>query len=134
MQHFGGKLAVVTGGGTGMGRELVKQLAANGCHIAMCDVNPDNMAETEQIALLEASEEVRVTSHLCDVADEADVLAFRDQVQARHEIEHVDLLFNNAGIGGGGSFVTDEDRMAGEKLSMCAGTACTTDAEHFFLS
>ena len=115
MQHFGGKLAVVTGGGTGMGRELVKQLAAAGCHVAMCDVNPDNMAETERIALLEASEEVRVTSHLCDVADEADVLAFRDQVQARHEIEHVDLLFNNAGIGGGGSFVTDEDRMAWEK-------------------
>ena len=61
------------------------------------------------------TDDVRVTSHVCDVADEADMLAFRDQVQARHEVEHVDLVFNNAGIGGGGSFVTDEDRMAWEK-------------------
>jgi NAD(P)-dependent dehydrogenase (short-subunit alcohol dehydrogenase family) len=43
------------------------------------------------------------------------MLAFRSQVQARHGVEHVDLVFNNAGIGGGGSFVIDEDRMAWEK-------------------
>tara|TARA_B100001146_G_scaffold35979_1_gene29397 strand:- start:1824 stop:2675 length:852 start_codon:yes stop_codon:yes gene_type:complete len=81
----------------------------------MCDVSPDNMMETERLALSEMTDDVRVTSHVCDVADEADMLAFRDQVQARHEVEHVDLVFNNAGIGGGGSFVTDEDRMAWEK-------------------
>jgi|TARA_B100001013_G_scaffold312822_2_gene218610 NAD(P)-dependent dehydrogenase (short-subunit alcohol dehydrogenase family) len=81
----------------------------------MCDVSPDNMMETERLALSETTDDVRVTSHVCDVADEADMLAFRDQVQARHEVEHVDLVFNNAGIGGGGSFVTDEDRMAWEK-------------------
>ena len=115
MQSFDGKMAVVTGGGTGMGRELVTQLAQAGCHVAMCDVSTDNMAETQRIALTETNDSVRVTSHVCDVADEADVLAFRDQVQVRHELEHVDLVFNNAGIGGGGSFVIDEDRMAWEK-------------------
>ncbi len=108
-------MAVVTGGGTGMGRELVRQLAAAGCHVAMCDVNPENMAETEQLALSETTHSVRVTSHICDVADEVDVIAFRDQLQIRHQTEHVDLVFNNAGIAGGGSFVTDEDRMAWEK-------------------
>tara|TARA_Y100001949_G_scaffold31029_1_gene24135 strand:- start:1150 stop:2001 length:852 start_codon:yes stop_codon:yes gene_type:complete len=81
----------------------------------MCDVSPDNMMETERLALSETTEEIRVTSHVCDVADEADMLAFRSQVQARHGVEHVDLVFNNAGIGGGGSFVIDEDRMAWEK-------------------
>lgn len=115
MRNLHGKMAIVTGGGTGMGRELVRQLAVAGCHVAMCDVSPDNMMETERLALSETTDDVRVTSHVCDVADEADMLAFRDQVQARHEIEHVDLVFNNAGIGGGGSFVTDEDRMAWEK-------------------
>ena len=115
MRNFDGKMAIVTGGGTGMGRELVRQLAVAGCHVAMCDVSPDNMMETERLALSETTDDVRVTSHVCDVADEADMLAFRDQVQARHEVEHVDLVFNNAGIGGGGSFVTDEDRMAWEK-------------------
>ncbi len=115
MEHFDGKMAVVTGGGTGMGRELVRQLTASGCHVAMCDLNPDNMAETEELALSETTRPVRLTSHVCDVADEADVLAFREQLLTRHEVEHLDLAFNNAGIGGGGSFVTDEDRMAWEK-------------------
>ena len=115
MRNLHGKMAIVTGGGTGMGRELVRQLAVAGCHVAMCDVSPDNMMETERLALSETTDDVRVTSHVCDVADEADMLAFRDQVQARHEVEHVDLVFNNAGIGGGGSFVNDEDRMAWEK-------------------
>ena len=115
MRNLHGKMAIVTGGGTGMGRELVRQLAVAGSHVAMCDVSPDNMMETERLALSETTDDVRVTSHVCDVADEADMLAFRDQVQARHEVEHVDLVFNNAGIGGGGSFVTDEDRMAWEK-------------------
>ena len=115
MENFGGKMAVVTGGGTGMGRELVRRLTANGCHVAMCDITPDNMAKTEELALAETTHRVRLTSHVCDVADEADVLAFREQLQARHGVEHLDLVFNNAGIGGGGSFVTDEDRMAWEK-------------------
>ena len=115
MGSFVEKMAVVTGGGTGMGRELVRQLVASGCHVAACDINPDAMEETSEIALAGTQFDVRLTTHLCDVSDEADVLAFRDQLQARHHVEHLDLVFNNAGIGGGGSFVTDEDRMAWEK-------------------
>ena len=41
MESFEGKLAVVTGGGTGMGRELVLQLAAEGCSVAACDRKMD---------------------------------------------------------------------------------------------
>jgi len=43
MDDFKNKIAVVTGGGTGMGRELVRQLAREGSHVAMCDVLEDNM-------------------------------------------------------------------------------------------
>ena len=43
MENFDGKIAVITGGGTGMGRELTYQLAAEGCHVSICDVIEENM-------------------------------------------------------------------------------------------
>ena len=101
MKDFEGKIAIVTGGGTGMGRELVLQLAADGCRVAMCDVSETNMAETKKLAGSGDS----VYNHVCDVADEEQVLAFRDRVADVFATEHINLLFNNAGIGGGGAFV-----------------------------
>ena len=107
MESFAGKIAVVTGGGSGMGRELVRQLAAEGCSVATCDVHGNAVAETADLASAGAPAGTRVTSHTCDVADEAQVLRFRDEVLAAHAAGHVDLVFSNAGIGGGGSFIAD---------------------------
>ena len=115
MDSFTGKLAVVTGGGSGMGRELSRQLAEQGCSVAACDLNPDTMAETVGLAQAEASPGVRVTGHTCDVADEAQVLRFRDELLAEHAIDHVDLVFSNAGAGGGGSFAAG-DREEWERI------------------
>jgi len=50
---------------------------------------------------------VLVTGHACDVSDEAQVVRFRDQLLEQHASDHVDLVFSNAGIGGGGSFIRD---------------------------
>jgi NAD(P)-dependent dehydrogenase (short-subunit alcohol dehydrogenase family) len=107
MESFAGKLAVVTGGGSGMDRELVRQLAAQGCSVAACDWHPDAMAETASLARADAGSGVLVTSHACDVSDEAQVLRFRDELLGQHARDHVDLVFANAGIGGAGSFVND---------------------------
>ena len=107
MKSFAGKLAVVTGGGSGMGRELVRQLAAQDCSVAACDWHPDAMAETVSLARADAGSGVLVTSHACDVSDEAQVLRFRDELLGQHARDHVDLVFANAGIGGAGSFVND---------------------------
>jgi NAD(P)-dependent dehydrogenase (short-subunit alcohol dehydrogenase family) len=108
MESFSGKLAVVTGGGSGMGRELVRQLAAQGCSVAACDWHPDAVAETAELARADAGPGVLVTSHACDVSDEAQVLRFRDELLAQHGREHLDLVFANAGVGGAGSFVKDD--------------------------
>ena len=105
MKDLSGKIAVVTGGGTGMGRELVRQLLAEGCHVATCDVIEENLQETLSICKEEAPQGVRVTGHICDVALEDQVLACRKEVEEQHQTKHINLLFNNAGIGGGGSFV-----------------------------
>ena len=106
MKDFSGKVAVVTGGGAGMGRALVRQLAEAGCSVAMCDVSEDDMAESKTLAEADAQQGVKITSFVADVADEERVNAFADHVRSEHDISHIHLLINNAGIGGGGSFVS----------------------------
>lgn len=105
MQIEPGQLAVLTGGGTGIGRALVRQLAAAGVHVAMCDVSESNMAESRAEALQTAPAGTRISCHVADVSQEAQVLAWRDAVRAEHGADHIHLLFNNAGTAGGGAFV-----------------------------
>jgi NAD(P)-dependent dehydrogenase (short-subunit alcohol dehydrogenase family) len=107
MKDFSGKLAVITGGGTGMGRELARQLVSQGCDVALCDVSAENMAKTAAMCEAEAPQGVKVTTHICDVSEEDQVLKFRQEVEAQHGRGYINLLFNNAGIGGGGSLVND---------------------------
>jgi NAD(P)-dependent dehydrogenase (short-subunit alcohol dehydrogenase family) len=103
-----GQIAVITGGGTGMGRALCRQLSAAGVHVALCDVSAAAMAETQALSLAQAPVGTRVTTCVADVSQEAQVLAFRDAVRQDHQTAHIHLLFNNAGIGGGGGFVSGD--------------------------
>jgi NAD(P)-dependent dehydrogenase (short-subunit alcohol dehydrogenase family) len=119
MQVLAGRLAVVTGGGCGMGRELVRQLAAEGCSVAMCDVSPETMAETQQ--LCERAPSARVSAHVADVSVEPQVLRFRDEVARDHDTDKVHLLFNNAGIGGGGSLFTNPREQWERTFNICWG-------------
>jgi NAD(P)-dependent dehydrogenase (short-subunit alcohol dehydrogenase family) len=115
---YGGLTAVVTGGGTGMGRELVRQLTEQGCNVATCDVNGEALAETVDLCM-KAGNSGKILTHIADVSDEAQVLSFRDAVAAW--TPHIHVLFNNAGIGGGGSF-TEDPRDGWEKtFNVCWG-------------
>ncbi len=119
MKEFRDKLAVVTGAGTGMGRELARQLAAEGCHVAICDVLPQNMEETRKACEEISPEGARITAHECDVSDEAQVLAFRDAVLQEHATDFVNLVFNNAGVGGGGSMLVDSREEWDRTFGIC---------------
>ena len=121
MQDFRGKIAVVTGGGTGMGRELCRQLAAAGCHVAMCDVSEEEMARTKALCDSEAPAGTRVTTCLADVSEEAQMMAFQAHVVSEHETDHVHLVFNNAGIAGAGSFVADDRAEWDKTFEVCWG-------------
>jgi NAD(P)-dependent dehydrogenase (short-subunit alcohol dehydrogenase family) len=122
MKDFAGRTAVITGGGTGMGRELARQLVAEGCNVAMCDVSAAAMAETKRLCEVERLPQgLRVTAHLADVSDETQLLRFRDEVAEQHQTDRIHLLFNNAGIGGGGSMIANSREQWERTFNICWG-------------
>ncbi len=91
-----------------MGRELAIQLVEAGCHVAICDVSEDAMNQTRSLCQKVARRDTRVSCFVADVSNEEQVLAFRDAVVQDHGADCINLLFNNAGIGGAGSFLCDD--------------------------
>ena len=122
MKDFAGKFAVITGGGTGMGRELARQLVAEGCNVAMCDVSVEAMAETKRLCEAEKLPQgLRVTTHVADVSIEAHLQRFRDELIEQQATDKIHLLFNNAGIGGGGSLFTNTREQWERTFNICWG-------------
>ncbi len=93
MKSFHGKVAAITGAGSGMGRTLALSLAGRGCHLALSDVNEIGLAETVGLV---APRGVKVTSKRVDVARREQVYAWADEVVADHG--KCNLVFNNAGV------------------------------------
>lgn len=89
---FLGKVAAVTGAGSGMGQALAIALAHRGCSIAIADVNQLGLQETAA----RLSPDAKVSTHEVDVADRKQVEEFAADVAAHHG--KVNLVFNNAGV------------------------------------
>jgi NAD(P)-dependent dehydrogenase (short-subunit alcohol dehydrogenase family) len=122
MKDFAGKIAVITGGGTGMGRELARQLVAEGCNVAMCDVSAEAMAETKRLCEVERLPQgLRITTHIADVSIEDHYKRFRDELMEQQATDKIHLLFNNAGIGGGGSLFINTREQWERTFNICWG-------------
>jgi NAD(P)-dependent dehydrogenase (short-subunit alcohol dehydrogenase family) len=93
MKSFSGKVAAITGAGSGMGRTLAVSLARRGCHVALSDVNELGLGES---AALAAAHGVKVTSTKVDVSKREQVYAWADEVVRDHG--RCNLIFNNAGV------------------------------------
>jgi NAD(P)-dependent dehydrogenase (short-subunit alcohol dehydrogenase family) len=94
-----GRVAVVTGAGSGIGRSLAIVLARRGAHLALADINRTGLGEAAAAARALG---VRVSAHVLDVAHREAVAAFPAEVLAHHP--GIDLLVNNAGVAHGGTF------------------------------
>jgi NADP-dependent 3-hydroxy acid dehydrogenase YdfG len=93
MPYAQGKIAVITGAGSGIGRALSQQLNNEGCALYISDINPDTLADT--VASL-PNKDVPVNHSILDVADKAAVHAWADSIAA--DQGHVDIVINNAGV------------------------------------
>ncbi|NLG47298.1 SDR family NAD(P)-dependent oxidoreductase [Gordonia sp. (in: high G+C Gram-positive bacteria)] len=103
MKDFTNKVIVITGAGSGMGRDLAVKLAKRGAKIAISDMNPDGLAETERLV---AATGAQVHSQLLNVAEREAFLTYADTV-AEH-FGTVNAIFNNAGIAHNGEVETME--------------------------
>ncbi|WP_279098270.1 SDR family NAD(P)-dependent oxidoreductase [Gordonia bronchialis] len=93
MKDFRDKVVVITGAGSGMGRDLAVKLAGQGARLAISDVDPAGLKTTEDLARETGAQ---VHSQILNVAEREAVLTYADAVMAHYGV--VNVVFNNAGI------------------------------------
>lgn len=99
MQEFAGRVAVITGAASGIGRALTEKCIAEGMHVVMADIEKAALEQTA--AELQATTNNQVLPIVTNVAMESELKKVLEE--ALENLGGVHLLFNNAGVGGGGN-------------------------------
>jgi 3-oxoacyl-[acyl-carrier protein] reductase len=106
-----GKVALVTGAGSGFGREMAIAFASKGANLVLNDINLESINETRELIL--KSHKIDILLAVADISDEKQVVVMRKEVFKK--FDNVFLLVNNAGIRGGSSSlktkIKDYDRV-----------------------
>src|SRR5262249_46442974 len=97
MERLSGKVAIVTGGASGMGRATVMRFLADGARVVVADLNDKNGAETLAVAKSQGHGE-KIAFVRCDVAQESDVQTL--VAEAGKRFGRLDIAYLNAGVGG----------------------------------
>ncbi|HVF16280.1 MAG TPA: SDR family oxidoreductase [Steroidobacteraceae bacterium] len=111
--QLNGKLAVITGGGRGIGRAMALAFARKGANVAVLDLNPADLDQTTQLCIATG---VRALSYVCNVAQEDAVVATFDKIVA--DFGRFDVMLNNAGITKDALLVKVQDGKVVNKMSM----------------
>lgn len=93
MHAWKGKVAVITGAGSGIGQAIARHIAALGCDIALVDISDKGLSQTQDCLREYAGS---YSAHCVDVTDKAQMAALPEKVVKQHG--RIDILFNNAGI------------------------------------
>ena len=94
MKSFSGKVAAITGAGSGIGQATAIELARKGCHLALSDISETSLEETAELL---AGFPIRVSTHLVNVSDRDAVYRYAEDAVSEHG--KINLIMNNAGVG-----------------------------------
>ncbi len=100
MKNIDGRVAVVTGAGSGLGRAISLELAARGCDIALVDINQEALDESANLVRKSGQ---KTSCHVVDVSNKEQMLALPEAVLSQHKAVHI--LVNNAGVSVGKPFL-----------------------------
>lgn len=121
MKYINGKVALVTGGASGIGRLVALSLARGGAHVAVWDLNTTAI---ESLKAEASAEKLSITGMVCDVSDRTAV--YRLAAELAQKLGPVDILVNNAGIVSGKTFLDTADEKIIKTMEVNVLSNCWT--------
>ena len=111
MEDFNGKIVVITGGASGIGRSFAQRFGAEGATVVIADIQQDNLRDVEKELTAKG---IEAASMVCDVSDYDQVEKLADFVWSKYG--RADVILNGAGIGGNRLKLLDEERRDIDKV------------------